>query len=109
MVSWVPCSTGAHEGGSYSDCVGGGGGTTLYLLPGLVVFTVAASTPSGWDLSGSTYGRSPQVGVYVEVDVCLPFGIASPLKLTLVSEARITCEVRSWVKYTTRPRRWFIR
>ena len=44
----------------------GGGGTTLYLLPGLVVST-AASTPSGWDLSGSTYGRSPQVEVYVEV------------------------------------------
>jgi hypothetical protein len=58
----------------------GGGGTTLYLLPGLVVST-AASTPSGWDLSGSTYGRSPQVEVYVEVDVGLPFGIASPLKL----------------------------
>ena len=58
----------------------GGGGTTLYLLPGLVVLTVAASTPSGWDLSGSTYGRSPQVEVYVEVDVGLPFGIASPLK-----------------------------
>ena len=58
----------------------GGGGTTLYLLPGLVVST-AASMPSGWDLSGSTYGRSPQVEVYVEVDVGLPFGIASPLKL----------------------------
>ena len=52
-----------------------GGGTTLYLLPGLVVST-AASTPSGWDLSGST----SQVEVYVEVDVGLPFGIASPLK-----------------------------
>jgi len=62
----------------------GGGGTTVYLLPGLVVST-AVSTPSGWDLSGSTYGRSPQVEVYVEVDVGLhvglPFGIASPLKL----------------------------
>ena len=41
-----------------------GGGTTLYLLPGLGVST-AAATPSWWDLSGSTYGRSPQVGVYV--------------------------------------------
>ncbi len=30
------------------------------------------------------------IGVYVEVDVCLPFGIASPLKLTLGSEARVT-------------------
>jgi hypothetical protein len=36
---------GAHEGGSYSDCVGGSGGTTLYLLPGLDV-SAAASTPS---------------------------------------------------------------
>ena len=71
---------GAHEGGSYSDCMGGGGGTTLYLLPGLDVST-AASTPSRWDLSGSTYGRSPQAGVYVEVDVCLHFGIASPQKV----------------------------
>jgi len=34
---------GAHEGGSYSDCVGGSGGTTLYLLPGLDV-SAAAST-----------------------------------------------------------------
>ena len=80
------------------------GVASLYLLPGLDVST-AASTPSRWDLSGSTYGRSPQVGVYVEVDVCLPFGIASPLKLTLGSEARITFEVRRWVEYTTRPRR----
>ena len=69
VASEVPCSTrvpprGAHEGGSYSDCVGGGGGTTLYLLPGLGVST-AAATPSWWDLSGSTYGRSPQVWVYV--------------------------------------------
>ena len=37
----------------------GGGETTLYLLPGLVVST-AAATPSRWDLSGS-----PQVGAYV--------------------------------------------
>jgi len=62
-------------------------------------------TTAWWDLSGSTYGRSPQVGVYVEVDVCLPFGIASPLKLSLGSEARITFEVRRWVEYTTGPRR----
>ncbi len=47
---------------------------------------------TGWQYL--LYGRSPQVGVYVEVDVCLPFGIASPLKLTLGSEARITFEVR---------------
>jgi hypothetical protein len=34
----------------------------------------------------------------------LDFGIASPLKLTLGSEARVTFEVRRWVEYTTRPR-----
>jgi hypothetical protein len=36
---------------------------TLYLLPGLDVST-AVSAPSRWDLSDSTYGRRPQVGVY---------------------------------------------
>ncbi len=95
-LSQVPCSTGGTSPwypreGSYSDCVGGGGGTTLYLLPGFVVST-AAFTPSGWDLSGSTYGRSPQVEVYVEVDVGLPFGIASPLKLLSGIETRMTFE-----------------
>jgi hypothetical protein len=62
---------------SYSDCVDRG--TTLYLLLVLSVCTVV-STPPCWDLSCSTYGRSPQVEVNVEVDIDLFFGIMSPLK-----------------------------
>ena len=53
-VSQVPCSTGGASswcprGGSYSGCVGGGCGTTLYLLSVLVISS-AASTPSWWGL-----------------------------------------------------------
>ena len=60
-------------------------------------WVLVGGTTAWWDLSGSTYGRSLQGGLYIEVYVCLPFGIASPLKLTLGSEARITFEVRRWL------------